>query len=171
MSMHIHSEPPVNQLPEAAREMAQSAADSVKVLAGTVADATKDATGMARDIYQSAAHQAGETLATSKEYIRRNPVPVVLGAVAFGLAIGYLLMKPRRRPLFGDHHVDEPLAAVREAILGALAPVKQRVHKGYDSAREGAGKVMDGLHDLGSGRAEASLTDQIGRIGNNLKFW
>ena len=164
MSMHIHSEPPTDYLPEAAREMAQNATASVE-------DATKDAGERAKDLYHTAALKAVETLATSKEYVRRNPVPVVLGAVAFGLALGYLLVKARRTPLFGDRHADEPLVAVREAVLGALAPVKQRVHKGYDTAREGAGKVMDGLHDFSSGRAGVSLPDQIGRIGNNLKFW
>lgn len=164
MSIHIHPETPINQLPEAAKELAQSAADNVKDITKTVESATKD-------LYQSTTCKAGETLATSKEYVRRNPVPAVLGAVAFGVAIGYLLMKARRRPLLGDRHSDEPLLAAREAILGALAPVSQRVQRGYDSAREGAGKVMDGLHHMGSGRSEASLSDQIGRIGNNLKFW
>jgi ElaB/YqjD/DUF883 family membrane-anchored ribosome-binding protein len=164
MSIQIHSEPLINQLPEAAREMAHSAADNVKDIAKTVENATKD-------IYESTTCKAGETLAISKEYVRRNPVPVVLGAVAFGVALGYLLVKARQRPLFGDRYADEPLVAVREAILGALAPVSQRIHKGYDSAREGAGKVTDGLHHMGPGRAEASLSDQIGRIGHNLKFW
>jgi ElaB/YqjD/DUF883 family membrane-anchored ribosome-binding protein len=171
MSMQIHSEPPTDHFPEAAGEVAQTAADTVKDLAGTVEDATKDAGERAKDLYHTAALKAGETLATSKEYVRRNPVPVVLGAVAFGLALGYLLVKARRTPLFGDRHADEPLVAVREAVLGALAPVKQRVHKGYDTAREGAGKIMGGLHDFSSGRAGVSLPDQIGRIGNNLKFW
>ena len=55
-----------------------------------------------------------------------------------------------------------------EAFLGALAPVAQRVHDGYDSARDGAGKMLDRVH---GGHAGSSISDQIGRIGNNLKFW
>lgn len=164
MSIHIHSEQPISQLPEAAKELAQRTVDNVKDIANTVEGATKD-------IYQSTTCRAEETLATSKEYVRRNPVPAVLGAVAFGVAIGYLLVRARRRSPFGDSHSDAPLLAVREAVLAALAPISDRVHKGYDSAREGAGKVVDNLHHMGSGHREASLSDQIGRIGSNLKFW
>jgi hypothetical protein len=122
-------------------------------------------------MYHSATLKAEDTLVTSREYVRRNPVPVVLGAIAFGVAIGYTLMMARRKPTFGERYADEPLVAVREAILGALAPVTQRVHKGYDSARDGAGKVMERVHHFGPGHTVESFSDRIGRIGNNLKFW
>lgn len=193
MNTDIQSPPPTNQLSEAARENARRAADAARETAQRatvaakdvtalvqdatkeVADATKDAahraTGTAKEIYQSAALKAGDTLATSKEYVRQNPVPVVLGAIAFGAAIGYLLMMARRRPTFSERYADEPLAAVREAIVGALAPMAQRVHEGYDAARGGAGKVVDRVHRFGSGRTSDSLSEQIGRIGNTLKFW
>lgn len=183
----------MNQLPEAAREAASRAADAARDTAqraivaakdftGAVEDAargvtsaTKDAANRATDtameLYQSAALRAEDTLATSKEYVRRNPVPVVLGAVAFGVAVGYLLMMARRKQTFSERYADEPLVAVREAILGALAPVTQRVHKGYDTAMDGAGKAIDRVHSFGPGRSSDSFSDQIGRIGNNLKFW
>lgn len=164
MSIHSISEPSIDQLPEAAKDLAQSAVDNAKEMAKTVENVTKD-------LCQSTTAKAEETLAISKEYVRRNPVPVVLGAVAFGVALGYLLVKTQRRPMFGARYPDEPLLAVRDAVLGALAPVSQRFHKGYDSARESAGKVVDGLHHIGQGRADGSISDQIGRIGNNLKFW
>jgi len=189
----IHSEPLISHLPEAARETARRAADAAKEtaqrataiakdvtgavgdLAGEVTYATKDAaqhaTDAAKDMYQSAALKAGDVLETSKEYVRQNPVPVVLGAIAFGAALGYLLMMARRKPTFSERYADEPLVAVREAVLGALAPVTERVHKGYDSARNGAGKVMDRVHSFVPGRSGDSFSDQIGRIGNNLKFW
>ena len=189
----IHSEPLMSQLPEAAREIARRAADTAKEtaqrataiamdvtgvvedMAGDVTDATKDAarhaTAAAKDMCQSAALKAGEALETSKEYVRRNPVPVVLGAIAFGAALGYLLMMARRKPTFSERYADEPLIAVREAVLGALAPAAERVHRGYDSARNGVGKVVDRVHSFGPGRAGDSFSDHIGRIGNNLKFW
>lgn len=193
MNTDIHPQPPTNQLSEAAREAARRAADAAKEasqkasvvardvtgvvqdVAKEVAYATKDAahraTDTARGIYQSATQKAGGTLATSKEYVRQNPVPVILGAIAFGAALGYLLMMARRKPTFSERYADEPLAAVREAIMSALVPVAQRVHEGYDAARDGAGKVVDRVHRFGSGRTSDSLSDQIGRIGNNLKFW
>ncbi len=154
----------MNQLPETAREIARGATDAAKETANC-------ATDTAKDLYQSAALKAKDTLATSKEYVRRNPVPVVLGAIAFGAAIGYMLMVARRKPTFGERYADEPLVAVREAILGALAPVTQRVHEGYESARDGAGRAMDRVHCFGTRRAGNSFSHRIGRIGNNLKFW
>jgi ElaB/YqjD/DUF883 family membrane-anchored ribosome-binding protein len=193
MSTDIHTDPTINQLSEAAREFARRTADTaretvkratattkdvtavVEDVAGDVTHATKDAarraTDTAKDMYQSVALKAGETLETSKEYVRRNPVPFVLGAVAFGAAIGYMLMMARRKRTYGERYVDEPLVAVREAILGAFKPVAHGVHKGYDSARDGAGKAMARVHGFGSGRTCDSLSHQIGRIGNNLKFW
>lgn len=183
----------MNQLSEAARETARQAADTARQtaqqasgalkdvtaaaedVAHDVANATKDAairvTEAAKDMYQTAALKAGDTLTTSKEYVRQNPVPVVLGAIAFGAAIGYMILMARRKPTFGERYAEEPLGAMREAILSALAPAAQRVHQGYDSAREGAEKVMDRMHSFSPGRGSNSFSDQIGRIGSNLKFW
>lgn len=183
----------MSPLPEASGETARRAADAAKETAKRAASAAKDVAGVAeeaagdfteatrdaakraaetaKEMYQSASLKAEDALSTSKEYVRENPVPVVLGAIALGAAIGYLLMAPRRKPTFRERYADEPVNAVREAILEALAPVTQRVHKGYDSARDGAGKAIDRVHNLGSGRNGDSFSDQIGRIGNNLKFW
>jgi len=182
MSTDIHSEPPMNQLSEAAREAARRAGDAankaVEDASATAKDVTDDAkdaarhaTDKAREMCRSAALKAEETLETSKEFVRRNPVPVVLGAIAFGAAIGYLLVMARRKPTFSERYVDEPLVAVRDAIRGAVAPVTKRVHKGYDWARDGAGKAMDRLPGFGAGRNGDSLSHKIGHIGSNLKFW
>ncbi len=145
--------------------------DVVNDVTNTTKNTVNRAAEKAKNIYQSAAMKAEDTLATSKEYVRRNPVPVVLGAVAFGVAIGYMLMMARRKPTFSERYVDEPLGAVREALLGAFTPVAKRVHKGYDSALDGAEKVMDRVHSFGPRRTCNSFSDQIGRVGNNLKFW
>jgi hypothetical protein len=136
-----------------------------------LSDTVRRAGSAANDRYDSAARKAGDTLATTKEYVRRNPVPVVLGAVAVGAALGYLLVTSRRKPAFRGRFVDEPLIAAREAILGAFGPVAQRVHGGYESAREGAGRAMDRVHGFDPRRAGDSLSEQLGRIGHHLKFW
>jgi len=149
---------------ERTKDYAQHAVNATK-------DAAHRATDTAKDIYQSAALKAESTLETSKEYVRQNPVPVVLGAIAFGAALGYMLIMARRKPTFSERYVDEPLVSVREAILTALAPVTQRVHAGYDSARDGAGKLLDRVHRSNAGRNADSVSEQIGRVGSNLKFW
>jgi ElaB/YqjD/DUF883 family membrane-anchored ribosome-binding protein len=167
---------------DAAKETAKSATVAAKDVAGVVEDvarevtnATKDAakraTNTAKDTYKSATLKAGDALESSRAYVRRNPVPVILGVIAFGAAIGSMLAMARRKSTFSERYADEPLVALREAILGALAPVAQRVHMGYDSARDGAEKAMDRVHRFGPGRTGNSFSDQIGRLGNNLKFW
>lgn len=193
MNTDLHTEQMRNPLPEAAREaahrVAETAKETARVAAATARDATgaledasgdftdaardaaKRATAAAKEVYHSVAVKAEDTMETSREFVRRNPVPVVLGAIAFGAALGYMLMMARRTPTFGERYADEPLVAVRDAIRGALAPVTQRVHRGYDSACEGAGKAMDRVHRFGAERNGNSISHQLGRIGNNLKFW
>lgn len=193
MNTDIHSNPPKNPLPEATGEMIRQAAEgardtyqkvSSKVEEGadltrdfaqhavaTAKDAAYCATDSAKDLYQSAAVNAKDALATSRDCVRRNPVPFVLGAIAFGAAMGYLIVSARRKPTFSERYAEEPLATMRETILAALAPVTQRVHDGYDSARDSAGKAMDRMHRSDAGRTAHSLSDQIGRISSNLKFW
>lgn len=161
MNTDIYLPTPIDQLPEAAKETAQKVIDVTK-------DAAHRATESAKEICHSAALRAGDTLATSKDYVRRNPVPVVLGAVALGAAIGYILMSSRRKPTFGERFADEPLASVREAILGALTPVAQSVHDGYDTARDRVGKAM---HRYAPGSTGGHLSDRLCRVGSNLKFW
>jgi len=180
----------MNQLPETAKNLARQAADGLKATAEKASDAAHDvteavedgaecakgyaqhaldatrdaaqrATEKAREIYQSAALKAEDTMVHSKDFVRRNPVPVVLGAIA-------MIMCSRRKPAFSEQYVSEPLGAVRDAILTALAPVTQRVHEGYDSARDGVGKAMNRMHRCKSGH---SVSDRIGRVGSNLKFW
>lgn len=182
MNTDSHSKSSTNQLPEAAREIAQQATVAAHNATGAVEDMVKETyqtmltkveeeADRTKGYARQAVEATKENLAISKEYVRRHPVPVVLGAVAFGVGIGYMVMMARRKQTFGERYVDEPLTAVREAILGVLAPVTQRVHEGYDSARDGAEKAMDRVQSLVPGRNCGSLSHQIGRIGNNLKFW
>jgi ElaB/YqjD/DUF883 family membrane-anchored ribosome-binding protein len=167
---------------DAAKDVTDAAKDGYKTLSSKVeegvertkeyaqhaVDATRDA---AREMYQSAALKAEDTLAASKEYVRQNPVLVVVGALAFGAAIGCMLMMARRQPTTRQRYVDEPLDSAHKAIIAALAPVAQRLHEGYDSARDGAGKAMDRVHRFNPERTVDSLSGQIGRVGSNLKFW
>lgn len=172
MNTEIDSETPQNDYSDDADDTAIVVAED---MTKEVVDATKlkfrRATESAKEMYHTAAVKADETLETSKEYVRRNPVPVVLGAVAFGAALGYLLQAALRKQTFSERYADEPMSAVRDAIFGALSPVTQRVHDGYDKARDGAGKAMDRLHQIGTRHIGNSFSDRVGRVGNNLKFW
>ncbi len=60
--------------------------------------------------------EAEHLLACASERIRKNPVPVVVGAVAFGVAIGYLIVASRHTPTFQEQYVNEPLDQATDAI-------------------------------------------------------
>lgn len=163
---------------EAARATAAAADDLTKGIEDVANDVThsaqaitKRAADSAKEVYHTAKLKAEDTLATSKAYVRRYPFPVILGAVAVGAALGCALVMARRRPTFGERYAEEPMAAVRAAVLGALAPVTHRMHQGYDSARDGAARAVDRIHQYGTSCGGDSLSHRIGRIGNNLKFW
>ncbi|MEX1119570.1 MAG: hypothetical protein WEB60_12335, partial [Terrimicrobiaceae bacterium] len=87
-------------------------------------------------------------LETSKQFVRRNPVTDMLGAVAFGLAIGCIILRARKTSTFGERFANDPLESLREAVTTTLAPATQRLHDGYDSARGGVGKILDRVHHI-----------------------
>lgn len=193
MNKNIVSESSKNHPAESIGEMAREAVDTAKDAgkmaartagdaAGVIADAAGHATEVAknaaqccaektRDLYQSAVDKTEHTMTASKDCVRRNPVLFVLGAVAFGAAITSVVMMARRRPTFAERYESEPMGAIRDAILAAISPVTHRVHQGYDSARDGAGKAMERMQCLGSKRCCNSISDRIGRIGNKFKIW
>jgi ElaB/YqjD/DUF883 family membrane-anchored ribosome-binding protein len=181
VSKDNHSEPQIEQFPEAVKEVAHAL--SAKVEAGVerttsiaqhAVDATMEAahraTDSAKDMCQSAAAKAGDTLAVSRECVRRHPASIVFGAVAIGAVIGYVVMSVRRKPSFGERYEEDPLLAVRGALLSALSPVAQRMHDGYDAACDGVGKAMNRVHRHHQGDS-SSVSKRICRVGNKLKFW
>lgn len=171
MSTTSHLELAEDQLLEPIQNTIDAAEDLNETFIDDAKDKVHRVTEAAKDIYQTAAVKAEETLETSKEYVRRNPVPVVLGAIAFGAALGYMLHSALRKQRFSERYTDEPMRAVRDAFRGALSPVTQRVHDGYEMARDGAGKTMNRLQRMGAQHSCDSLSERVGRIGNNLKFW
>ena len=72
------------------------------------------------EAFECVRQEAGELLSCASEQIRKNPVPVVLGAVAFGVAVGYLLVSNRHAPTFQESFVNEPLEHATDSISTAL---------------------------------------------------
>ncbi len=176
MTTNTPQAPPLNQLPERVKEAAQHATDAAKQAVHQATDAVKDgaqhATDAAKDMCHTMSIKLEDTMVRTKEYVRQNPVPVVLGALAFGAALGYMVVMARREePTFRERYVDEPLHSARDAIYAAFAPVARRIHDEYDSARDGAGKAMDRLHRYHPSRTVDSWSDQLRRVSSNLKFW
>lgn len=72
------------------------------------------------EAYESVRQEAGALFSCASAQIRKNPVPVVLGAVAFGVAVGCLLMSGRHTPTFQERYVNEPLDQATDTISAAL---------------------------------------------------
>lgn len=121
---------------------------------------------------QTLSAKVDDTVSRTKAYVRQNPVPVLLGALTFGAALGYLIVMARREePTFRERLTSEPLQTAREAIYAVLAPVASRLHEGYDSTRESATKALNKLQGTQPARTVDSWVDQLGRVSSNLKFW
>ncbi len=63
----------------------------------------------AKDTVGSLRKEAESALCCASESIRKNPIPSVVGAVAFGIALGCLIMSGRHNPTFQERYLAEPL--------------------------------------------------------------
>lgn len=108
--------------------------------------------------------QVKDKLSHTKDYVRENPLPVILGALIFGVAVGCTIaFTKREEPTLRERLVDQPLSDFREAIYAALSPVADRLRDDYATARDGVERTF-------SGRGH-KWSDQLNRVGRNLKFW
>lgn len=87
---------PVQASKDIAQQMTSAAKEAAQRGLAATQDAAQHATHAAKDMYQSAATRAEDTLVQSRQYVRENPLPVVLGAFTLGLILGCLLGLTRR---------------------------------------------------------------------------
>ena len=139
---------PERPTPQPLTEVAQRASTAVN-----------QATDAAKTCCDTLSARVDGTVERAQECMNRNPMAIVLGAVAIGVAVGLAMVLTRRGPTLRERFVDDPVQTTRDTLYAAHAPVAQRLHEGYDTA----GKA---LH-----RSSDSWSGQLGRVGNNLKFW
>ena len=141
--------------------------DIALTAAATAQHAVSQAVDSARQSTQAVTARVEHSVVRAQEYVKKNPLAIVLGAVTFGVAIGCAIALARRDPpSLRERFADDPMQATRDTLYAALAPVARHLHDGYDSARDGASKVMNGLH-----RTNHSWAHQLSRAGSHLKFW
>lgn len=96
----------------------------------------------------TAQEKAKLALQGSQNYVRENPVPVIVGALLAGVALGALLTPRPRKPA-------DPVQSVRSWLQDSLDDLSGRIPK--------VKKKACGLsHDV---------CDQVGEIGRKLRFW
>jgi ElaB/YqjD/DUF883 family membrane-anchored ribosome-binding protein len=138
-------------------------------VAEAVRDGAQQASGAVKETCQSLSVKAEETLLRTKDYVRQNPVPILLGSLVFGAAIGCLVALTRRSaPTLRERFLDDPVHTARDILQATFQPVGQRIHDGYDSARDGAGRAFENLQEHFPRHRSNSLGRQIIQ---NLKFW
>ncbi len=98
---------------EPIRKLAAQADKTVENAAPPLMKATSDAATAIR-------HEAEEYLTCASEAIRKNPVPFVAGAVAFGVALGYLIASGRHQETFQERYINEPLDHATDALSSTL---------------------------------------------------
>lgn len=108
----FHSDSIINP-PTMNTENQQSAVSSVKEAAENVRQKTHQAYDTARD-------EATEWMGCCHDAIRKNPLPAVAGAFAFGIAIGCLIMSGRHQETFQERYLHDPLADAGDAISKSL---------------------------------------------------
>ena len=159
----IQLQPISNQVRDGAKDAVQSAAAIAKEAADSTSSAARDifqtakakagdlydvARGRAEETYQDVRTQADHTAQVTGQYVKANPVPALLGALAFGASLGCLLALALRRPQpsFRQQYMDEPMNAARDAIYDVLAPVVKRMRTSCEAAQDGTNKTLDGMH-------------------------
>ncbi len=176
MNTDIHSKPPISPFPEAAKEMArqgidaakdaaQRAATATKEVSGKATDAAKDVKDAAKDMYQTMSSKVEEGMVLTKEYAQRA-VDATKDAA---------------------HHASD---AAKDMYQTAATKAEDTLEHSKEYVRNNPVPVVLGAFALGiaigylivTGRREptfrerysdavGSLSDQMGRVGNNLKFW
>ena len=94
---------------------------------------------------KQARDRAGEILRDTDHYVRENPVPVILGAVAVGFIVGLAV-----RSLEHERKA-APIQDALDDLRTLLLPIAKRGRKAYahatdamrDAAEQAAGRVRD----------------------------
>lgn len=120
----------------------------------------------AEDTLHAARVRADDALERGQDYVRANPVPVVLGALAVGVLIG-IAIGHREEPTFRERYVDDPLQNARDALASILSPLASRARSEYSHARSAAVDAGDHVHD---GYLDP-VFKRARRAADKLKFW
>jgi ElaB/YqjD/DUF883 family membrane-anchored ribosome-binding protein len=94
--------------------------DTTKKIASDAENAADTVTRKSKDACCAIRGEANEMLACAHDTIRRNPIPAVAGAFAFGLAVGCLIMSGRSSDTMEDRYIHEPLDHAADALSSTL---------------------------------------------------
>lgn len=107
-----------------------------------------DAKDEAQKAFPTAQDTAQDAVRTGEKYLRDNPIPVILGVLLIGAALGALLRPPPRKE-------PDPVEAVRDWLEKTLADVSAK----WPKAKKQARAIQD------------DLLGQAQDVRKKLSFW
>lgn len=128
---------------------------------GRMEEGARKISGVASDTWDQTRQKAVVVRERTEVFLRENPVPAVLGALALGLAIG-LAIRYSSRP-------EEPSVslkrALREVDWSGMGPALMRnVRRGYEGSAEA---VKEGLERV----KEVDVDDYVKPLRKRWKKW
>ncbi len=108
------------------------------------------------DHTHEALDQAKEALHRADEYVRENPVPMILGALAIGFALGLLVHHSEPTPRSRWDDVRDCVGDSEESLKDLLKAVAKQSRKAY---KKGSGAVRGVVDDAKSKAHDIDLDD------------
>ena len=81
----------------------------------------------ARETLATVREESKNAMCCASDYVRKNPLSSLVGAVAFGVAVGCLIMSGKPAPTLQQRYIKEPLDQASDVLskvsenLGSLA--------------------------------------------------
>ena len=106
-------------------------------------------------------HEAGRTLRQAGSYVRENPVPTIIGAVAFGFAIGLIVrsIESEKR----SDHLRDTLEDAEDYLRSVLVPLVKKSKRTYSKSAEA---VRDAVADAVDRARDIDVDDYTDPVAN-----
>lgn len=98
-----------------------------KTIASEAEKAAETISRKSKEACCAVSQEASDLFACANDTIRKNPIPAVAGAFAFGLAVGCLIMSGRSSETLEDRYVHEPLDLAADAISNTLNRLRRNL--------------------------------------------
>lgn len=91
-------------------------AETTEPLGASIGKKVESLEQSAREAAATWRSESQSAASCATDYIRKNPLPIVAGAFAFGIAVGYLIVAGRHTPTFQERYLRDPLDHANEAL-------------------------------------------------------
>ena len=115
---------------------------------GAFQNRTRGTVGTASEAWEQTKEKAGAMKARTEVFVRRNPIPILLGALGFGIAIG-LAIRYASTTAMED---DEPREKIGDGVLSFLSlpfllplfkSVRTKAEDSADAIKEGVDRLKN----------------------------